>query len=1190
MVNFNPTETSEDPLQKEVEDLRFQLEIARDTLRAIGNGEVDALVIAGSEGEQVYTLQGADSSYRMLVEEMKEGAATITTDSTLLLYCNKRLASLLKTPLKNLIGTDFKEFISPSDLTLFQAISQKANSDSGKAELTLIARDGTEVPVYLSINILNQKGVDVGCLIITDLSEQKRDEDIVAQERLTRLLLEQAAESIIVCDHQGKIIRASQEAQKILGANLLLSDFDDVIKLQLLPQQNGSQSLRKKEKSSNSIFSITSVINGHPYKGREVLFIRQDGEKINFLLSASPLSTPHSIFKGCVVILTNITERKWSEDALKRINEELEIKVSERTAELESLNSRLKQELAEQARTQQILQDQAQLLDLANDGIIAVDLNDHINYWNQGAEKLYGYSKSEVLGKNLVKLLKSQSPQPLEKIKQEVFKKGNWEGEFIQTNYQGETVIIHSSWSLKKDREGNPIAILKINRDITKNKQAEQAIIDSGLRLAGILDMAQDAIISINEQQEITLFNQGAEKIFGYTANEILKQSFNLLISEFLSQKDCQHHAELLPDYCLIKNIGEYQEMIGIRKDGTEFPAEVSISELSLEAGKILTVFMRDISDRKRVEIAIQKAQEDLEIKVQERTIQLATSNDDLIREIAERQLLENQLHEINEELEQRVEQRTNELAKAIEDLKQEAIERQKTTLALQESEARFRAAIDGSLDAFFLLQIHRDQDEKLTNFVLVDMNSKAEELISQNKDNLLGKELNYVFYQESNLGYFERYLRAFKTRKGFEEELEISHPNIKAKWLQIQVVPLSDGIAVTCRDITERKKTEEAAQQANENLTRWVNDLEQRNRETLLLGQMSEFLQACNSTEEAYQVINDLLKPFFPKISGGLFVARNSKNLVEMVATWGDLQGISEAVFCPQDCWALRRGRSHFVPATTSNLLCKHIHQKNYRQYQLNSNNCSKIILNCPTKTELPAYPMMVEHLCVPMIAQGDALGLLCLASEESGQLSGDQQRLATAVAEHIALALANLKLREALEYQSIRDGLTGLYNRRYLEESLEREINRAQRQKFSLGIVMIDIDHFKNYNDTFGHDAGDIVLQQLGNILQKNVRGSDIACRYGGEEFTLIFPEISLELVKERAEQIRVEVQKLKLKHHYQDLGEITLSLGIAMFPNQGLTGESVMRAADTALYQAKDEGRNRVCVFGSNFEHSA
>ncbi len=1185
MVNGRP---SEKELQEEVETLRYQLETAQETLRAIGNGEVDALVIAGSQGEQVYTLQGADSSYRLLVEEMKEGAATITTDSTLLLYCNKRLAALVKTPLKKLIGTDFKQFIAPFDLMLFEALCQKAHSGSGKGELRLIARDGTEIPVYLSISILNQKGVDVGCLIITDLSEQKQDEEIIAQERLTRLLLEKAAESIIVCNHQGKIIRASEEAHKILGKNLLLSNFDDMIKLELLPKQNGSQPFLKKQR--NSTFSIVSVINGNPYQGQEVEFIREDGQKFNFLLSASPLSIPHNNLKGCVIILTNITERKWAEETLKKINEDLEIKVSERTAELESLNSRLKEELLEQARTQQVLQDQTKLLDLANDGIIVVDLNNNITYWNQGAEKLYGYSKLEVLGKSLVEVIKTQFPKSLEQIKQEVFEQGNWEGELIQTNRQGNSLIIHSSWSLKKDLNGNPISILKINRDITKAKQAEQAIIDSGLRLAGILDMAQDAIISINENQEITLFNQGAEKIFGYTANEILKKPFSLLISQELTPTNGQSDSKLSESNGLVKHIKEYMEVIGRRKDGSEFPAEVSISQLLLEKGTILTVFMRDISDRKQIEMTIQKAQEELESKVQERTMQLATSNDELIREIAERKLLENKLHQINEQLEQRVEQRTNELAQAIEDLKQEAIERQKTTIALQESEARFRAAIDGSLDAFFLLQSYRDQAGKLTDFLLVDMNAKAEEMIAQNKENLLGKGLCDVFPWGCELGYFDKYLRVFKTHKGFEEELAVSNPTVKAKWVQLQVVPLYDGIAVTCRDITERKQTEEAAQEVNEKLTRWVNDLEQRNRETMLLGQMSEFLQACNSTEEAYQVINELLQPFFPLLSGSLFVTKDSKNIVEMVASWGELSGVSESIFAPQDCWALRRGRRHFVASFESSLLCKHI-PKNIYQHQLHLINSSDIPIDSLTETELSFIPSpMAEHLCVPMIAQGDALGLLCLASHKSGQLSEDQQRLASSVAEHIALALANLKLREALQYQSIRDSLTGLYNRRYLEESLEREINRAQRQKFNLGVIMIDIDHFKHYNDTFGHEAGDVVLQQLGNLLQKNIRGSDIACRYGGEEFTLILPEVSLEIVQERAEIIRVEVQKLKLQHHDLDLGQITLSLGIALFPSQGLTGESVVRAADAALYQAKQQGRNRVCVFSKTFEDQA
>jgi diguanylate cyclase (GGDEF)-like protein/PAS domain S-box-containing protein len=1185
MVNLEPSQLE---LKQQIENLRYQLEIAEETLRAISHGEVDALVIAGPEGEQVYTLQGADSSYRLLVEEMKEGAATLTTDSTLLLYCNKRLASLLKTPLKKLIGTDFRQFISPFDLRLFEALCHKASLGLGKGELTLIAADGTEVPVYVSMSILNQKAVEVGCLIVTDLSEQKRDEDLISQERLTRLLLEQAAESIIVCDHQGKIIRASQEAHKILGKNLLLSHFDDIINLELLPHCHENQSVFKTNKKA--IFSIASVINGNPYQGQEVFFRRDDGQKFNFLLSASPLSSPQSFLKGCVVILTNITERKWAEETLKKINEDLEIKVSERTAELESLNHRLKQELLEQARTQQILQDQAQLLDLANDGIIAVDLNNNITYWSQGAEKLYGYSKLEVVGKNSVQILKTEFSESLDKIQEELFEQGKWAGELIQTNSQGHRVIIHSSWSLKKNANGNPIAILKINRNLTKMKQAEQEIIDSGLRLAGILDMAQDAIISINKNQEIILFNKGAEKIFGYTANEVLNQTFDLLIADQFHQKEYQPDPNFFHRNCWVKTITEYNEVIGRRKDGSEFPAEVSISELFLDTGRILTVFMRDISDRKQVEMAIQKAQEDLEIKVQERTLQLATSNDELIREIAERKLLENQLHRINEELENRVEQRTQELAQAINDLQQEAIERQKATVALQESEARFRAAIDGSLDAFFLLQSDWDKAGKLIDFVLVDMNSKAEEMIVQSKEHLLGKGLGDIFPWGGQSGYFEKYLRGFKTHQGFEEELAVFHPSMKAKWVQLQVVPLFDGLAVTCRDITERKQTQEAAQEANEKLTCWVNDLKQRNRETILLGQMSEFLQACNSTEEAYQVINELLQPFFPNLSGCLFVTRNSKNLVEMVANWGQLDGVSESIFVSQDCWALRRGRCHFVGSHKSRLLCKHISKKLHRS-QLKLINSSEIMMAAGTESELGiTSPQTVEHLCVPMIAQGDALGLLCLASEESGQISEDQQRLATSVAEHIALALANLKLREALEYQSIRDSLTGLYNRRYLEESLEREISRAQRQQFNLGVVMIDIDHFKHYNDNYGHDAGDIVLQKLGSFLQQHIRGSDIACRYGGEEFTLILPEVSLETLQERAETIRVEVQHLKLQHHYQDLGQITLSLGLAIFPTQGLTAESLLRAADAALYQAKQQGRNQVCIFAKTFEHLA
>lgn len=215
-------------------------------------------------------------------------------------------------------------------------------------------------------------------------------------------------------------------------------------------------------------------------------------------------------------------------------------------------------------------------------------------------------------------------------------------------------------------------------------------------------------------------------------------------------------------------------------------------------------------------------------------------------------------------------------------------------------------------------------------------------------------------------------------------------------------------------------------------------------------------------------------------------------------------------------------------------------------------------------------------------MMAQGEALGVLYLRSQQKQQFTQAKQQLASAVAEHIALALANLKLHEALQQQSIRDPLTGLFNRRYLEESLERELNRASRKQQPLGIIMIDVDHFKKFNDSFGHEAGDTALRELGTFIIKQIRGADIACRYGGEEFILILPEASLNTTRERAEQIRQGAKHLALQNRRQHLDAITLSLGVAVFPEHGLTGESVIHAADAALYRAKSEGRDRTVVY--------
>ncbi len=366
---------------------------------------------------------------------------------------------------------------------------------------------------------------------------------------------------------------------------------------------------------------------------------------------------------------------------------------------------------------------------------------------------------------------------------------------------------------------------------------------------------------------------------------------------------------------------------------------------------------------------------------------------------------------------------------------------------------------------------------------------------------------------------------------------------------LSFGLIPLA-GTAIN-RHIKRQKQVEADLVNSEKKLKLWVDELEERNNEISQLAEFSNVLQACFTLEEAYTALPELVSPLFPNTSGGVFLISESKTLVEPVATWGDDYAYFN-LFTPTECWALRRGRSYFLKDAQSHLHCQHLHP-----------------------------PLEGQTLCVPMMAQGEALGILHLIAFETEQLTSTKQLLANTVAEHIAIALANLKLRETLKNQSIRDPLTNLFNRRYMEESLEREVKRAERKGQALGLIMLDVDHFKRFNDTYGHVAGDILLRELGQLFKRMIRGSDIACRYGGEEFILLLPEASLQITQLRAEQIRIEAKHLNLQHRRQPLGAISLSLGVASFPRHGNTTETLIQAADAALYQAKATGRDLVVV---------
>ncbi|MFC4637723.1 PAS domain S-box protein [Deinococcus hohokamensis] len=385
---------------------------------------------------------------------------------------------------------------------------------------------------------------------------------------------------------------------------------------------------------------------------------------------------------------------------------------------------------------------------------------------------------------------------------------------------------------------------------------------------------------------------------------------------------------------------------------------------------------------------------------------------------------------------------------------------------------------------------------------------------------------------------------------------------------LTVSLVRAEDGQAryfiSVVEDISDIKEAEEALRAAHNSLEervhertnelqvlsrelqRQVAELELVNTESRLLGDMSEMLQACFSVKEAQEVVAQHAARLFPQAAGALYSFGASRNVLEEGISWNGTVG-GDPIFAPVECWGLRRGRLFATEGVGHGPVCAHI------------------------GTEQPT-------VCVPLLAQSETVGLLHLVAAGGPPFTARQQRLAQTVAETVALAFMNLGLRETLRQQSIRDGLTGLFNRRYLEETFERESRRANRHEHPMGIVMLDVDHFKSFNDRHGHEAGDALLRELGTVLKTSIRGEDVACRYGGEEFSLLLPGANLEQTLARAEEVREAVQRMRVESRGQPLDRVTISLGVAAYPHHGTSLHDLLRAADLALYRAKQEGRNR------------
>jgi diguanylate cyclase (GGDEF)-like protein/PAS domain S-box-containing protein len=389
------------------------------------------------------------------------------------------------------------------------------------------------------------------------------------------------------------------------------------------------------------------------------------------------------------------------------------------------------------------------------------------------------------------------------------------------------------------------------------------------------------------------------------------------------------------------------------------------------------------------------------------------------------------------------------------------------------------------------------------------------------------------------------------RRRDGTEFPVEISLALVRSRR-----GPLVIAIVV---DITTRTNLQEQLEHANEELRRHADELEQRGREMSLLAQMGELLEACQSLDEAYAVVARIAEPLFAGDAGALYALASSGSVVEAVAAWGSPPPM-RSVFSPTDCWALRRGRLHVVHTDDPELKCPHVEE-----------------------------PIASGMFCGPLVAQTETLGLLHVqvrrraAGKARVALLADRGHLVETMGEQLALALANIRLRATLREQSARDSLTGLFNRRYMEESLEREVRRATREGYGLGVLLADLDNFKQLNDAFGHAAGDAVLRRVGRFLGAAVRGEDIACRFGGEEFVVILPRASLADTHRRAEALRAGIKAHPLNEPTGLYPTTTMSIGVAAYPEHGTSAGQLVLAADSAMYLAKGQGRDRVVVAG-------
>ncbi|MBN3923009.1 diguanylate cyclase [Nostoc sp. NMS4] len=394
-----------------------------------------------------------------------------------------------------------------------------------------------------------------------------------------------------------------------------------------------------------------------------------------------------------------------------------------------------------------------------------------------------------------------------------------------------------------------------------------------------------------------------------------------------------------------------------------------------------------------------------------------------------------------------------------------------------------------------------------------------------------------------------------FKTQRPLKliEEIKIAGNEQPCYWLSFKF-PFNDyatgahrigGISI---DVTESIEAQRSLTDLNRQLEEKTLKLEAKKRELIYLSDMAYMLYSCESEDQVYQVIAFTCSKLFPNMTGCICIIANSKNYVQINSIWGD-EKTSKEIFSQSECWALGRGKANLLSPRHSGLMCSHLIQ-----------------------------PVSGTHLCLPLFGQGEIVGILHIHALE--EISQEDQQITEIIARTLGFGLNNLSIKQRLTHENLRDRMTQLFNRSYMETVTDQRLAEAERLVQSLGIVFFDIDDFKSYNLRYGHLTANIVLMEVAKLLLNSIRSFDIPCRWGGDEFVIVMPNIALSTLLERVEQLRDALSQMELKDGDQILESITASFGIAI-SEPGIKLHDLLNQANQAMLEAKQTGKNQVVL---------